>query len=157
MDFISKLIDKLDLSILFQARIDDETERENSIKNINNSIATIIETVLEDIETEKLGFYPHPENQQALNKTADSLGYIRYIITDKNGQRLELSQLNLISCNSIKMTENYQQLKLLVNNAGYNIELKEINIDANGVETYEELGDNMEKFGRYFTIVVSGW
>ncbi len=157
MSFIKKLLDKSGLAILFKPRIDDEQERQQSIEQINLSLAATVQSVLADIETEKLGFYPHPENQQALNATADSLGYIRYVIKDKTGQRLELSQLNLVSCNSIKMTENYRQLKAQVNETGYNIELKEINIDADGVETYEDADKNMSQFRRYFTIIVSGW
>jgi hypothetical protein len=55
------------------------------------------------------------------------------------------------------MTENYQRLKSLVNDAGYTIELKEINIDADGIETYEELDDYIDNYERYYIIVISGW
>ena len=157
MSFIKKLLDKTDLAILFKPRIDAEEERQASIELINQSLATIVDSMLDDIKTEKLGFYPHPENQQALNDTADSLGYIRYIIKDKQGQRLELSQLNLVSCNGIKMTDNYQQLRSQIDDAGYNIELKEININAEGEDSYEEAEKSTEDFGRYFVILVSGW
>ena len=157
MSFIRKLLDKSGLSILFQPRFDDEEERQQTIDWINRSLLSIIQTVIADIETEKLGFYPHPENQQALNASADSLGYIQYTIKNKTGKRLELSQFSLVSCNSIKMTENYRKLKSLINNAGYNIELKEINIDDDGIETYEEPDEYTEDFERYFMILVSGW
>jgi len=157
MNFFQKLLERTGLSIIFQPRIDDEEERQKTIDWINHSLIPVIEKVNDDIETEKLGFYPHPENQQALNEKADSLGYIQYIIQDKAGGRLELSQFNLVSCNSIKMTENYQKLKLLVNEAGYVIELKEINIDGDGIETYEELDDYIDNYERYFIIVISGW
>ena len=157
MNFFQKLLERTGLSIIFQPRIDDEEERQKTIDWINHSLITIIEKVNDDIETEKLGFYPHPENQQALNEKADSLGYIQYVIKDKAGGRLELSQFNLVSCNSIKMTENYQKLKSLVNEAGYVIELKEINIDGDGIETYEELDDYIDNYERYFIIVISGW
>jgi hypothetical protein len=157
MNFFQKLIDKLDLAIIFKPRVDDEKERQKTIDWINHSLIPIIETVGDDIETEKLGFFPHPENEQALNERADSLGYIRYILKDKSGKRLELSQFSLVSCNSIKMTQNYQQLRKLVNDAGYVIELKEINIDGDGVEIYEELDDYIDNYDRYFIIVISGW
>lgn len=157
MNFFQKLLERTGLSIIFQPRIDDEEERQQTIDWINHSLIPVIEKVNDDIETEKLGFYPHPENQQALNEKADSLGYIQYIIKDKAGGRLELSQFNLVSCNSIKMTDNYQKLKLLVNEAGYVIELKEINIDGDGIETYEELDDYIDNYERYFIIVISGW
>ena len=55
------------------------------------------------------------------------------------------------------MTENYQKLKSLVNEAGYTIELKEINIDGDGIETYEELDEYFHDFERYFIILISGW
>ena len=157
MNFFQKLLERTGLSIIFQPRIDDEEERQKTIDWINHSLIPIIEKVNDDIETEKLGFYPHPENQQALNEKADSLGYIQYLIKDKAGGRLELSQFNLVSCNSIKMTENYQKLKSLVNEAGNVIELKEINIDGDGIETYEELDDYIDNYERYFIIVISGW
>ena len=157
MSFIQKLLEKSGLSILFQPRIDEEKERQQTIDWINHSLLAVIHSVLDDIETEKLGFYPHPENKQALNPSADSLGYIQYTIKSKIGKRLELSQYSLVSCNSIKMTENYRKLKTLINDAGYNVELKEINIDGDGVETYEELDEYTDDFERYFLILVSGW
>ena len=157
MNLFQKLLDISGLSIIFQPRVDDEKERQQTIDWINHSLITITENVFDDIETEKLGFFPHPENEQALNERADSLGYIQYIIKNKAGGRLELSQFSLVSCNSIKMTENYQKLKSMVNEAGYSIELKEINIDGDGIETYEELDEYIDDYERYFTIVISGW
>jgi hypothetical protein len=55
------------------------------------------------------------------------------------------------------MTQNYQKLKSLLNDAAYNISLKEINIDSDGVETYEELDEYTDDFARYFVIHVAGW
>jgi len=156
MSFIQKLLDRSGLAILFQPRIDEDKERQQTIDWINHSLLSIIQTVSDDIETEKQGFYPHPENKQALTPSADALGYIQYTLKDKTGKRLELSQYSLVSCNSIKMTENYMKLKSLIKNSGYNIELKEINIDADGVETYEELDEYTDDFERYFVIHVSG-
>ena len=157
MSFIQKLLDRSGLAILFKPRIDEDKERQQTIDWINQFLLTIIRSVFEDIETEKLGFHPHPENQQALNPSADSLGYIQYTINDKAGKRLELSQFSLVSCNSIKMTENYRELKSLLNDAGYTIELKERNIDGDGIETYEELDEYSDDFERYFMVLVSGW
>lgn len=157
MNLFQKLLDKSGLSIIFQPRVDDEKERQQTVDWINQSLNPVIESVIDDIKTEKLGFFPHPENEQALNEKADSLGYIQYVIKNKLGERLELSRFSLVSCNSIKMTENYQKLKSLVNDAGYTIELKEINIDGDGIETYEELDEYIDDFERYFIILISGW
>lgn len=157
MSFIKKLLDKSEFTILFKPRIDDEKERQQNINRIKHALVPIIESVIADIETEKLGFYPHPENQQALNATADSLGYIRYIINNETGQRLELPAFSLVSCNSIKMTENFSKLKSQLNDAGYNLELKEINIDAEGADVYNQADENSKDFARYFVILVTGW
>ena len=157
MNLLQKLLDKSGLSIIFKPRIDDEEERQKTVDWINYSLTAILDKVADDIEREKLGFYPHPENEQALNERADSLGYIQYILKDKAGGRLELSRFSLVSCNSIKMTENYQKLKSLVNEDGYTIELKEVNIDGDGIETYEELDEYIDDFERYFIILISGW
>ncbi len=157
MNFFQKLLEQSGLAIIFKPRVDDEKERQQTVDWINHSLIPIIETVVDDIETEKLGFFPHPENEQALNERADSLGYIQYLIKNKLGERLELSRYSLVSCNSIKMTENYQKLKSRVNDAGYTIELKEINIDGDGIETYEELDEYIDDFERYFIILISGW
>ena len=55
------------------------------------------------------------------------------------------------------MTHNYQRLKAITEASGYSIELKEINIDGDGVDTYEELDEYTDDFERYFVITISGW
>lgn len=157
MLLIKKLLEKTGLDFLFKPSIDDEKERQQTLAWINHFLQSIIEKIDHDIETEKQGFYPHPENQQALNSTADSLGYIQYTIKDETGKRLQLSEYSLVACNSIKMTENFRRLKSLVNNTGYQIELKEISIDGDGVQTYVQPDEYCDDFERYFVITISGW
>ena len=160
MSLLQKLLKKTglnELASIFKAPVDDEEIRQRTLDWINHYIGRILDRIDEDIQTEKLGFHPHPENRQALNERADSLGYLQYIIEDKAGKRLELSQLNLVSCNSIKMTDNYIRLKQKLNDAGYIIELKEIDIDGDGVETYNEIDEYLDEFYRYFVITISGW
>jgi len=160
MSFLQKLLEKtglVELASIFKPPVDDEEIRQKTLDWINHYIGSILERIDEDIQTEKLGFHPHPENRQALNERADSLGYLQYIMEDKAGKRLELSQLNLVSCNSIKMTDNYVKLKEKLNDDGYIIELKEIDIDGDGVETYHEIDEYIDDFDRYFVITISGW
>lgn len=157
MSLVQKFLDKTGLAILLKPRIDDDEEHRQALAWINHFLVSIIEAFEQDIKTEKLGFYPHPENQQALNACADSLGYLKYTINDKYGQRLDISQFSLVSCNSIKQTENYKKLKTLVGNAEYNIELKEVDVDGDGVETYGELDEYTDDYERYFVIHISGW
>ena len=157
MSFIKRVLEKTGLDVLFKPALDYEKERQQTLDWINHFLLSIIEKIDSDIETERLGFYPHPENIKALNSTADSLGYIQYTIKDKAGKRLQISEFSLVSCNSIKMTENFVHLKSLVNDAGNHIELKEISIDGDGVQIYEELDEHCEDFERYFVITISGW
>lgn len=153
MNVFKKLIDVTGLSYLFKPVIDDEKERQDTIAWIDQYLQTVVASLQNDIEMEQKGLYAHIENQQ----NEESLGYIQYILKDKDGKRLELSQFSLVSCNSIKMTESYQQLKSFTDAQNYSIELKEINIDSNGADTYEVLDDQLDDFERYFIIIVSGW
>ena len=157
MNFLQKLLDKTGLALVFKPRVDDEQERQKAIAWINQSLTPIIESVFRDIETEKKGFFPHPENLLILNASAESLGYLQYPVKDKTGRRIVLPQYSLVSCNSIKMTNNYLRLKQLVNDSGYLIELREVNVDDDGVDTYKEMNEYTDDFERYFVIHISGW
>ena len=157
MSLLNKLLDRSGLSTLFAPSPDDEEERQQTLRWINHSLRHILDTVQHDIENEKQGLFVHLENPIKDSYKAKSLGYVQYEIKDKTGKRLELPRFSLVSLNSIKMTENYQKLKDLVEKDGYEIALKEINIDGDGVETYEELDEYIDDFERYFIITISGW
>ncbi len=157
MLLLQKLLEKTGLSLLFTSPVDDEELRQQTLVKINHIISSLGTNIDTDIESEKLGFYPHPENERALNENADSLGYVRYILCDEDGKRLEIPQLNLVSCNCIKMTEAYRLLKSHINNAGYDIELKEIAIDSQGIEAYQDIDEHLDEYMRYFVIHISGW
>lgn len=157
MALLKKILNDLGVTDLFKPSPDDELERQQTLAWIDHSLLTIIDTVETDIDNEKKGFFTHLENPIKDNNLAKSLGYIQYEIKDKTGKRMELPQYSLVSLNSIKMTNNFQKLKALVNQAGYQIELKEINIDGDGVETYEEIDEYIDDFERYFVITISGW
>ena len=157
MNFLQRLLDATGIADLLKPRIDDEAERKAVVEWINHYLTTVLESIEDDIDTEKKGFFAHLDNQHSRNEKTKSLGYVQYVIKDKYGSRLELSQFSLVSCNSIKMTENYMKLKAITDEKGYAIELKEINIDGDGVDTYEELDDYLDDFERYLVITVSGW
>jgi len=157
MSFLGKLLDRSGLSTLLGPSADDEEERQQTLKWINHSLLSILDTVQQDIENEKQGLFAHLENPIKDSYKARSLGYVQYEIKDKTGKRLELPRYSLVSLNSIKMTDNYQKLKDLVESDGYEIALKEINIDGDGVETYAELDEYIDDFERYFIITISGW
>lgn len=158
MKVLQKLLDVTGLSYLFEPVIDDEKERLDTIARIDRYLHTIVATLQNDIAMEQQGsnvFLHDQQNQQ--DQKPESLGYIQYLVKDEDGKRLELSQFSLVSCNSIKMTESYQLLKSFTDSHNYTIELKEINIDANGNDTFETLDDQLDDFERYFVITISGW
>lgn len=157
MSFLNKLLDKSGISSLLGPSVDDEEERQLTLKWINHAIGDIVDCVAQDIEKEKEGLFAHLENPIKDNTMAKSLGYVSYEIKDKTGARLVLPRFSLVSLNSIKMTENYQKLKDFAEAESHELVLKEVNIDGDGVETYEELDEYIDDFERYFTITLSGW
>jgi hypothetical protein len=157
MSVIRKLLNKSGLADLFTPPPDDEEERQRTLAWINYHLGSLVAVVLDDIEKEKQGLFVHLENPIRDAASVRSLGYIQYELKDKNGKRMKLPRFSLVSLNSIKMTENYQKLKSIVEDASYTIELKEINIDGDGVETYMELDEYTDDFERYFIITISGW
>lgn len=167
MNLFLKLLNATGLGYLFEPRIDDEQERQDVIDWIDQYLQTVVASAENDIAKEKKGEFSLLEDQHDIDaktidaKTIDaqtqSLGYIQYLIKDKTGKRLELSQFSLVSRNSIKMTESYQKLKAFTDANGYLIELKEVNIDEKGEDTLEELDDHLDDFERYFVITISGW
>lgn len=155
MNVLQKLLEVTGLSYLFEPVIDDEQERQETIAWIDRYLQSIVASLENDIAMEQQGLYVYLQSQQT--DKAESLGYIQYLVKDKAGKRLELSQFSLVSCNSIKMTESYQRLKSFTESHNYTIELKEVNIDANGEDTFNALDDHLDDFERYFVITISGW
>ena len=155
MNVLQKLLEVTGLSYLFKPVIDDEEERQETLAWIGRYLQSIMASLENDIAMEQQGLYVYLQSQQT--DKAESLGYIQYLVKDKAGKRLELSQFSLVSCNSIKMTESYQQLKSFTDYNNYTIELKEVNIDADGEDTFDRLDDHLDDFERYFIITISGW
>ncbi len=158
MNVLQKLLEVTGLSYLFEPVIDDEQERQETIAWIDRYLQSIVVSLENDIAMEQQGLYVYLQDQQSQQTDkAESLGYIQYLVKDKAGKRLELSQFSLVSCNSIKMTESYQRLKSFTDSNNYTIELKEVNIDANGEDTFNALDAHLVDFERYFVITISGW
>lgn len=157
MNFFKKLLDKSGVAYLFKPSVNDEKEAQTITEWINDHLLSILDAVEKDIALEKQGLYSHSNQPADVNIKSDSLGYVEYVIKDKSGGRLELSQFSLVSCNGIKMTDNYKRLKSFSDKNGYTLELKEVNIDGDGVDTYEELDDYLDDFERYLIITISGW
>lgn len=158
MKVLQKLLDVSGLSYLFEPAVDDEKESQETVARIDRYLHTIVASLENDIAMEQQGLYvclQDKHNRQ--NQKPESLGYIQYLVKDEQGKRLALSQFSLVSRNSIKMTESYQRLKSFSDSNNYTIELKEINIDANGEDSFDALDAHRDEFERYFVIIFSGW
>ena len=153
MSFIKKLMGSLSILCAFGcSNSNDEQERKDLLKWLDFHIAQISQQIESDIAKEKKGFYPHS------GKTSySSKGFIEYELQEKTGQRLEISQRSLMTLNDIKNTDAYQQLVFKINKLSLQLEINEINIDGDEVESYVELDEYIDDIERYFVITISGW
>ena len=118
----------------------------------SNQLVIISERLEEDIELDKQGHYPHPGKQ-----SFESKGSITYTLLDKNLSRFELSQFSELSSEDIESTQGYGQLKDKAAGLGLSIRLDEIEIEGDGVETWNELDEYVYDFPRCYSITISGW
>ena len=114
---------------------------------------TVISDNLErDIELEKLGQYPHPGKQ-----SFESKGSITYTLLDKNLSRFELSQFSELSAEDVESTAGYALLSDTAGRLGVKMQLTEIEVEGDGVETWHELDEYVYDFPRFYSVTVSGW
>lgn len=118
----------------------------------SNQLVIISERLEDDIELDKQGHYPHPGKQSFKSK-----GSITYTLLDKNLSRFELSQFTELSPEDIESTQGYAQLKDKAAGLGLTIRLDEIEVEGDGVETWNELDEYVYDFPRYYSITISGW
>ncbi|MBE9568071.1 MAG: hypothetical protein IMF14_05195 [Proteobacteria bacterium] len=140
MSLLQKILDKTGVAFLFETPVDEEQEVQKIVDEIEQFIIGINKTIDDDIEQEPGKSAPYSA---------------RYVINDQQGKRIELPPFSLVSLNSIRMTDGYQQLKLRLIEKACRLELREINIDRNGIDTIEKLDDQLDDFARYFVIQVS--
>ncbi len=158
MNVLQKLLKVTGLANLFEPVIDDEEQSQDTIAWIDRYLCTIVASLQNDIMMEQQGSYVCLQDKHSRpTEKPESLGYIQYLVKDEQGKRLALSQFSLVSRNSIKMTASYQLLKAFTDSNNYTIELKEINIDANGEDSFDALDAHLAEFERYFVIIISGW
>lgn len=118
----------------------------------SHQLTTISEGLEKDIEMDKSGRFRHAGRQ-----SFESRGSITYILLDKNLSRFELSQFSELSADDIRSTQGYSQLRDKVADMGLKISLDEIEVEGDGVETWNELDEFVYDFPRYYSITVSGW
>ena len=118
----------------------------------SQQLVIISEGLEKDIELDKQGHYPHSGKQ-----SFESKGSITYTLLDKNLSRFELSQFSELTSEDIESTQGYEQLKDKVAGLGLSIRLDEIEVEGDGVETWNELDEYVYDFPRFYSITISGW
>lgn len=118
----------------------------------SKQLVTISEGLEKDIELDKQGQYPHSGKQ-----SFESKGSITYTLLDKNLSRFELSQFSELTSEDIESTQGYQQLQDKVTDLGLSIRLDEIEVEGDGVESWNELDEYVYDFPRFYSITISGW
>ncbi len=118
----------------------------------SDQLLIISEGLEKDIALDKRGHYPHSGKQSFEPK-----GSITYALLDKNRSRFELSQFNELTSSDIESTQGYQQLKDKTEGLGLRIRLDEVEVEGDGVQTWNELDEYIDDYPRFYTITVSGW
>lgn len=153
MGLIKKLIGSLGIICLFGcSNSNNEKQTQDLLKWISHHLIQISQQLETDIAKEKQGFYPHPGKNEYQKK-----GQIEYVLKEKSGDRLEVSEYGLLTVEDIENTNGYQQLREKVSLLQLQIHLTETVIDGDEVESYLELDEHIQDKYRYFVITVSGW
>jgi hypothetical protein len=153
MGLLKKLVSGISILCAFGCSGPDrEQERQELIKWIDYHLLQISEYVLSDIEKEKQGFYPHEGKTEYHSK-----GYIDYILKEKTGRRLEVSERSPLTLEDIKNTNGYRTLERVISEQSYRMELRRVTIDGDEVDSEMSLDEYIDVRMEYFVITVSGW
>jgi len=106
----------------------------------------------QDIELDKQGKYPHHGKQ-----TFDRRGTITYHLLDKKYARFDLSELDPITPADIMSSAAWSSLEATVRDLGLSVQLEEVTVDGDEVDSYESLDEYIDDIPRYYTVTVSGW
>ena len=118
----------------------------------SSQLAIISDGLEKVIELDYQGHYPHSGRQSFEPK-----GSITYSLLDKNKSRLELSQFSELTSGDIESTQGYQQLRNKTESLGLSISLDEIEVEGDGVSTWNELDEYVDDIPRFYTVTISGW
>lgn len=118
----------------------------------SDQLVMISEGLEKDIALDKQGHYPHSGKQSFEPK-----GSITYTLLDKRRSRFELSQFSELTQGDIESTQGYRQLKDKTEGLGLSIRLDEVEVEGDGVQTWNELDEYIDDYPRFYTITISGW
>lgn len=119
---------------------------------LSNELTKISAGLEHDIEQDRKGHYPHAGRQSFEPK-----GSITYTLLDKGMSRFELSQFSELAPGDIEATPGYQTLKQAADRLGLKLDLEEVEVEGDGVDTWNELDEYVYDIPRFYNITVSGW
>jgi hypothetical protein len=118
----------------------------------SKQLETIGKNLVNDIQLDKQGHYAHPGKQ-----TFQPRGSITYTLLDKSISRFELSRFNELTPADIESTPGYVKLDDMARQLGLEVRLDEVEVEGDGVSTWNELDEYVHDFPRFYTVTVSGW
>lgn len=123
------------------------------LKNwFSKALSDIAANIEKDIEKDIRGEYPHAGMQ-----TFSRRGMITYVIIDKDYRRFDILDNTALTSRDITQTEGYKMLIARIRELSLSILLEEINVDGDGVESFNELDEYTFGSPRYYTVTISGW
>jgi hypothetical protein len=152
MSLIKKILSYLTILCAVGCSNTDEQERQELLKWLDHHISQLSKQIAADIEKEKQGFFAHEGKDEYHSK-----GFIEYVLREKSGKRLEVSQHSLLTTDDIVNTDGYKQLLAEAARHHSNVSLKAVTIDGDEIESYEEIDEYIDNQEHYFVIKVSGW
>jgi hypothetical protein len=119
---------------------------------ISAQLVAISEKLENDIALDRQGHFSHPGRQ-----SFEPRGSITYTLLDKNLSRYELSQFSELTKEHIKSTPGYKALTAKAVEMGLAVTLDEVEVEGDGVNSWNELDEYVYDIPRYYTVTVSGW
>ncbi len=118
----------------------------------SSKLTDISEKLEADIELDKKGEYNH-----AGKETFAKIGAITYLLRDKNYDRFDISDTREIAAADLRATQGYKVLEKKALGLGLSFQLKEVDVEGDGVESFDEIDEYIDDYPRYYIVTVRGW
>lgn len=150
---LNKILKSLGLCVLFGCSNNNDQQEINDLLNwYSAQLNALVEHIQADAAQDQQGHYPH-----AGKITYQPVGHIDYVVKNKHGRRLELSQKLKLTASHIEQTAGYLALAARVAELGWHISLQEHKVEGDGVDTDYSLDEYIADHPRYYVVRISGW
>ena len=150
---LKKILKSLGLCVLFGCSNNNDQQEINALLNwVSAELNALVENIQADVALDQQGHYPH-----AGKTSYQPVGSIAYLLKNKHGGRLELSQKLRLTGKDIEQTAGYQALAAKVAELGWKISLQEHKVEGDGVDSDYSLDEYIADHMRYYVVRISGW